>query len=303
MMMLDIFICKMLRQIKKRIHKFLDEHWFIPCAFRKTSKLKIMNSVDSIEFIIANKCSLSRFGDGELDSIEGLGGEYQHPSPRLSSMLLECLQSDLPNHRVAIPNHLNHYEGKPKQGFWTNYVVGHHKKFLRWLSFDKVYLDTQLTRFYYEHKDKSHCVEHVALIKQIWNGRDVIIVEGCKTRSGIGNDLYANAKSVHRILGPALSGFDKYDEIYDFIVKNVGKDKLILLSFGITATVLAYELAKLGYQAIDLGHLDIEYEWFRMGAKDRVPIEGKFTNESESGHNPCGCSDPTYRCQIMADFS
>lgn len=100
-----------------------------------------------------------------------------------------------------------------------------------------------------------------------------------------------------------MSGFAKYDDIYNYIVNNVCKDKLILLSFGITATVLAYELSKLGYQAIDLGHLDIEYEWFRMGAKDRVPVKGKFTNESAEGHNPSKCEDPIYIKQIIADFS
>jgi len=293
----------MIKQIKKEVHRLLDEYWLIPRAFKKTSKLKIMGSKESVKYIIEQHCSLSRFGDGELDSIEGLGGDYQHPSKRLSSMLLECLQSDLPNHKVAIPNWLNHYDGKPKQGFWTNYVVGHHKRFLPWLSFNKVYLDTQLTHFYYEKKDKSKCNEHIELIKQIWNERDIVIVEGCKTRSGIGNDLYDNANSIQRVLGPALSGFDRYDDIYDFIINNINKNKLILLSFGITATVLAYELAKLGYQAIDLGHLDIEYEWFRMGAKDRVPIKGKFTNESKAGHNPEACKDPKYQKQIIADFS
>ena len=161
----------MLQKLKKQVHKFLDENFLIPMAFKKTSRLQIMNSTDSVKYILEHHCSLSRFGDGELDSIEGLGGEYQHPSPRLSRMLLECLQSNLPNHRVAIPHHLRHYEGKPKQGFWTNYVVGHHKQFLQWLSFDKIYLDTQLTRFYYEHSDKSHCADHIALIKQIWGGK------------------------------------------------------------------------------------------------------------------------------------
>lgn len=293
----------MIKEIKSEIKRFIDEHFLIPMAFKKTSKLKIMNSTDSIQYIIAHKCSLSRFGDGELDSIEGKGGEYQHPSPRLSAMLLEYLQSNLPNHKVAIPNHLNHYDGKPKQGFWTNYVVGHHKQFLRWLSFEKEYLDTQLSRFYYEQKDKSKCKPHIELIKKIWDGRDIVIVEGHKTRSGIGNDLYSNAKSIQRILGPALSGFDKFDDIYKFILTNVNKDKLVLLSFGITATVLAYKLAQKGYQAIDLGHLDIEYEWYLMGAKDRVPVKNKFTNECSDGHDPDACQDPEYFKQIIADFS
>lgn len=293
----------MLKIIKKKLRKFLDEKWLIPRAFEKTKNLKIMNSTESVRYIIEHKCSLSRFGDGELDSIQGLGGEYQHPSPRLSAMLLECLQSNLPNHKVAIPYYLNHYVGKPKQGFWTSYVVSHHKYFMQWLSFDKVYLDTQLTRFYYEQKDKSKCAEHIALIKQIWDGRNIVIIEGSQTCSGVGNDLYGNAKSIQRILGPKLSGFSKYDEIHDYVIKNISKDKLILLCFGITATVLAYELSKLGYQAIDIGHLDIEYEWFRMGAKERVAINGKFTNEANDGHSPKTCADHQYLSQIIADFS
>lgn len=293
----------MLKIIKKKLRKLFDEKWLIPRAFEKTKNLKIMNSTESVRYIIEHKCSLSRFGDGEFDSIQGLGGEYQHPSPRLSAMLLECLQSNLPNHKVAIPNHLNHYVGKPKQGFWTNYVVGHYKYFMQWLSFDKVYLDTQLTRFYYEQKDKSKCAEHIALIKQIWDDRDIVIIEGSQTCSGVGNDLYGNTKSIQRILGPKLSGFSKYDEIHDYVIKNISKDKLILLCFGITATVLAYELSKLGYQAIDLGHLDIEYEWFRMGAKERVRIKGKFTNEASGGYYPETCADPLYIKQIIADFS
>ena len=38
------------------------------------------------------------------------------------------------------------------------------------------------------------------------------------------------------------------------------KKNLILISLGPTATVLAYDLSKLGYQAIDIGHTDLEYE-------------------------------------------
>ena len=79
----------MIKQIKKEVHRLLDEYWLIPRAFKKTSKLKIMGSKESVKYIIEQHCSLSRFGDGELDSIEGLGGDYQHPSKRLSSMLLE----------------------------------------------------------------------------------------------------------------------------------------------------------------------------------------------------------------------
>ena len=45
--------------------------------------------------------------------------------------------------------------------------------------------------------------------------------------------------------------------------------------------MLRYELAKLGYLEIDIGHVDIEYEWFLRGAKDKLPVAGKYVNEAK----------------------
>ena len=52
-----------------------------------------------------------------------------------------------------------------------------------------------------------------------------------------------------------------------------------------TATVLAFDLCKHGYQAIDIGHIDIEYEWYLKQVTERCPIEGKSVNE-------CGVNNP-----------
>ena len=29
-----------------------------------------------------------------------------------------------------------------------------------------------------------------------------------------------------------------------------------------------------------MGHVDIEYEWYKMGATSKIPIFGKFSNEA-----------------------
>lgn len=131
----------------------------------------------------------------------------------------------------------------------------------------------------------------------------MVIVEGVETRSGIGNDLYDNATSLQRILGPATNAFDMYDKMLETIIQHVSKDKLILLCYGMTATVLAYDLAKLGYWAIDLGHLDIEYEWFKLGITKRIAIKGKFTNEASGGNKVEECTDPKYLSQIICDIT
>ena len=65
----------------------------------------------------------------------------------------------------------------------------------------------------------------------------------------------------------------------------VNKKCLVLYALGPTATVLAYDLSHLGYQAIDFGHIDIQYELFLRNATDMIQIPHKFVNEYNSGRN------------------
>lgn len=116
-------------------------------------------------------------------------------------------------------------------------------------------------------------------LKSLWTGRDVLIVEGERTRLGVGNDLFSDTESVLRILCPAVNAFSRYRDILD-AAKAYGKDRLLLLALGPTATVLAYDLALSGYQALDIGHVDIEYEWFLRGATEKTIIPGEYTQEA-----------------------
>ena len=136
-------------------------------------------------------------------------------------------------------------------------------------------------------------------MKKIWKGRNLLIVEGEKTRSGIGNDLFSLSLSIRRILAPAEDAFNRYDCILHAIKCHAHQDDLILLSLGMTATVLAYDLSNLGYQAIDLGHLDVEYEWFKMQAQKKVLLTGKYVNEVNHGNEVVCCNDIEYQRQII----
>lgn len=87
------------------------------------------------------------------------------------------------------------------------------------------------------------------------------------------------------------------------IIKKITCDDLILIALGHTATVLAYDLSKLGYQAIDIGHIDIEYEWLRMGAKRKMPVPNKYVNEVREGRIDTDLNDVTYQSQIIGRIS
>ena len=147
-------------------------------------------------------------------------------------------------------------------------------------------------------RDKSNCARWFEKTKQIWNGQDILIVEGELSRLGVGNDLFANAKSIQRVLGPAVNAYDKYDELLT-AAKQYGQGKLILLALGMTATVMAYDLAKAGYWAIDIGHIDIEYEWFLQGAAEKVPVKGRRVFEVANGRDVSDEVDPAYWEQII----
>lgn len=135
-------------------------------------------------------------------------------------------------------------------------------------------------------------------IKLLWNNRKVILIEGEKSRLGVGNDLFDCAKSIQRVICPSINAYSKYSEIFEFI-KLQDKSNLILIALGPTATVLAYDLANEGYQAIDIGHIDIEYEWFLNGAKEKSPVKNKYIGEINGGDIVIDTDDTEYLKQVI----
>lgn len=57
-----------------------------------------------------------------------------------------------------------------------------------------------------------------------------------------------------------------------------------------------------GYQALDIGHIDIEYEWFRKSAKYKIEIEGKNINEvsGEGDIKPKYIANENYTNEIIS---
>ena len=149
---------------------------------------------------------------------------------------------------------------------------------------NKIYYSSDITRFYDKYKDKSNVPKYIKKFKKIWEGRDILIVEGEKTRFGIGNNLLSNSKSIKRIICPAKHAFRVYDKILKAIL-TIDKSHLVLIALGPTASVMAYDLCNLGYQAVDIGHADIQYELFLRNAKEMIYIPFKFVNEYNNGKN------------------
>lgn len=153
---------------------------------------------------------------------------------------------------------------------------------MSFLDTERVYGDAEITRPYMDLQDKSPSIKIFETFKSIFSEKKIIIIEGEYTRFGVGNDLLKRALSVQRILVPPINAFSAYNQILSQALMT-DSDSLYLLAIGPTAKILAYDLYKTGRRVFDVGHLDIEYEWYLQQANQKVNIPGKYVNESKKG--------------------
>ena len=265
--------------------------------------VKIKTPEETLDKLINENCSISRLGDGEFDLIWGIDIQYQNVNDKLVKKLREILESNEDKLLIGINNafdldYINKYNDFAKN-YWKGWLKDNKYRVLKLLSKKKQYYSALISRFYIDYEDKSSVSEYVEKLKKLWDKKDVLVVEGEFSRLGVGNDLFNNMNSIQRIICPSENAFDEYDEIFEKILE-YGKNKLILLALGPTATVLAYDLYKVGYRAIDIGHVDIEYEWFLRQVTEKVKIETKYVNEAKDGHdNIQDVNDEKYEREII----
>lgn len=272
-------------------------------------RLRIMDSERTIRYIKKHCCSVARYGDGELSFALSERKEisFQSNSEKLSEKLRTVLKSKNKKLLVCMPRYINTLSGCTDscKRYWTEWGRHNqqHQKIVTMVRqfAGKNYLfgDALITRPYMDCQNEEKAQRIFDMLKSLWMDRNLLIVEGSKTCLGVGNDLFDDAQSIKRIIAPAVDAFSCYDGIKDEIVKQ-WKNELVLIALGPTATVLAADLATQGIQAIDIGHIDIEYEWYQQKATKKIAVAGKYTNEAVDGRAVSDCWDQKYLSQIVS---
>lgn len=265
---------------KKQFQYYLDS---LPYEWGIKQVPNIRKGTELLKKIIAERGSMCRFGDGEFEMIRDKKRPwFQKPNHLLGKRLKEIFITENDFINIAISQNfcgLDQYKEEVANEI-RNYMYGDTRKYILGLvNMDRVYYDAYVTRPYIIYKEKKNADKIFPLFKKVWENRDVVIVEGKYSRIGVGNDLFFGASSVRRIICPFKNAWDVYGKIIRKVKKSVSNDNLICISLGPCATVLAFDLAKEGYQALDIGQLDNEYEWYLRGAKDRIEIPGKMVAE------------------------
>lgn len=248
---------------------------------------KILPAEEAVREIIQNHKSLSRFGDYEFALMHmKRRAKYQVIDPELAYRLREIIRTDREDILIAIADNYGSLERYTQEAaedirLYMNPEV--RREHMDALDLNKTYYDAYLSRPYILYKDKVNAGKRFEALKQIWKNQDVLIVEGAQTRWGVGNDLLDAVRSVRRIIAPSENAFSRYQDILSY-VKKVAANELILIALGATATVLAYDLSLAGLWAVDIGHLDLEYEWYRADLKEKGDISYKYVNEVNKGN-------------------
>ncbi|MDR0367094.1 MAG: GT-D fold domain-containing protein [Rickettsiales bacterium] len=197
--------------------------------------------------------SMARFGDGELPYIADKRPiPFQAYDEGLARRLAEILKHPPPSPfakdgarlLLTIP----HYYGFYYQKFWHENM----DRLIPLLNFDRTYGDTIITR--------EPIIWGVESYRKIWRGRRAAFVFSQKGRFCADPRFFDNIRDREFIDIPPADAWGEYDQILARC-REMPKDWIFLIAAGPCATVLAYDLALDGYQALDIGHLPNCYAW------------------------------------------
>lgn len=286
---------------KRKIYEYRLDSAPYEWGIKKIPKIETAEKL--LKKIIQDQSSLCRFGDGEFEIMRGKDRPwFQEKSETLRNRLLEVIQSKDKCINIAIAQNFSGFD-KYKQD--SADVIREYMAYetrndiLSFINMQAIYYDAYVTRPYIIYKDKDNADIIFLLFKKLWEGRSLLIVEGEYGRTGIGNDLFGSAFKVRRIVCPYKNAWSKYDRIKQVVMNTARKEDLICISLGPTATVLAHDLAKEGYQAIDIGQIDNEYDWYIRGVEQRMEIEGKVAAEYMGNGEIKAANDEIYCSQVI----
>lgn len=260
----------------------------------------VLSFEDTISLIKLNNKSLCRFGDGEFAIMSGHNIKFQRFNPILAKRLKIIMGANNKNLLISLPDVFfpNPNYTKNTNDYWLKEIAKYRLMVYRLINKELTFGNAFISRPYMNWIDKENSGKRFKILFELWEERDLLIVEGDKTRMGVGNDIFKKAKSIKRILLPSENAFFRYDDILKIILKH-HNNELVLISAGPTAKLLVYDLFESGIQALDIGHIDLEYEWFLKSALKKIIIDGKYTSEVNDGEFVHEVNSSEYLSEIV----
>lgn len=259
----------------------VNDKYFYELMDVRPWKPKILDVDSGIDELLATGKSLCRLGDGECKLMNGIPLDFQQCDVRLTEKLIQILSDAESNCYVGIPRYywyiiddIERNSNPYHKRYYTFQIPPIRRFFAEHCNKEKTYFDACLGG-YMSNKSSDFCKTRFQKLKQLFNGRKVLIVAGETVFKNITHDFFDNVKQKEILLAPRINAWSHFDEILQKIL-TYPKDFVVALILGPTATVLAYELSKLGRTAYDIGHVPKDYDAFMKNADRSSAAIAKF---------------------------
>lgn len=242
------------RYLNLIMHKYIIEPK--PPSF--WDRYKFLNKEQTLDYLLKNKKSFIRFGDGEFTLLYGFDIRFQRYNPLLKSSLERIIRAyalDSP-YLLGLPfQYLKmSYSDLKKIGKLAYWQKG---KILiqSYTSKRCIYGDSFTFRPTDIPRDSPLKDQEIF---ELWRNKEVLLV-GSMVKNFKNKDLPL-AKAQYLLECPTTNAFEKREEIiesiYDIInIHHLKRDNMIILiSLGPAAKIITYELSKKGLIAYDMGH-------------------------------------------------
>lgn len=229
---------------------------------------------ETLDTLLTSCASLCRFGDGEFQIVDGRANLFQRADPALQRRLLEILASAEPGILVGLTQDLfSPGSNTPEHArlYGRCFLAYHRNAILRSLTSTRPYANGSVTMPGFHFWPES-MQAYFDRFRSLWQGKRMALVQGQGLLEQYPHNIFDVAGELEIIDGPRQNAFDHYDLLMNE-VRKLPKDVLVCLCLGTTATVMAFDLAREGYRALDLGHLPKAYNHWKSGLPFDDPAE------------------------------
>lgn len=240
---------------------------------------RIKDVMQTLQEIVDKKISFTRFGDGEFELLLGNSISFQQASIELSNRLKEILSSTYPHIGIGIPSIL--YTSKENLckreiDFWHLYGQKFRQTIAQYTAKSHTYYSAECTLAFTLYLSFDY-EKYFNLFRQIWDKRPITLICGKGISDNLDHNIFDNAASICWQYAPKCNAFESYQMIFKQALSRP-KGELIITILGPTATVLAYDLALQGYQALDLGHIAKAWDWYQKTKnQQKMPTKNFFS--------------------------
>ena len=234
--------------------------------FDKISPPLIRTSFETLQILLDSQKSFIRFGDGEYDLMKGKSIPFQEYDKLLAQTLQEAITSQDENLLIGLGYayfHLPYNYRVPE--FKYTWLTDNYHIIKKYLVPHKEYGATEISQVYAGYKDYDF-ERHYALLKQLFVDKKIVVICGDKVLANVQYSIFEGVKEIFYIYGATKHAYQGVPYLKEQILK-FSKDYVLIFALGPAGKALGYEMFKLGYRVLDIGHSIKDYDAYKRNVK------------------------------------